>query len=407
MPEFIIKLGKLDKKLIWTLIYALSLILIYSVNEIFLVNKQHLALSQVGQSIGQIAIILIPVIFCYKDENKTENKTENKCTKKNAKYFSYLILLGLLLNAMIGINAIFFKSTSNHHESKFCSKEGVEIIFITLITMFFLKYNYFIHHIISIIIFCLVGVFIDSLINNWKQEFENKKFYHIIMYFAIILVEIFNYCYQKYMMDTLYYNYWNITLANGLSLFVQTGIYFVMILINEKEKSFNNLSTGYIVFGFIINVILGFFQYLSRILILHYFAPNHMLIAYEIMKIFFVLYLSNDINKWYSMIFFAFQLFILMFYLEILEFNFCKLNENTKRRISERAKIEELDNNCERFSVNNNQIDVGAGYTINQTNHRHIKTENEMSMMDKIEGFENSLSESKFSESVTNGINLN
>ena len=84
------------------------------------------------------------------------------------------------------------------------------------------------------------------------------------MYFAIILVEIVNYCYQKYMMDNLYYQYWNISLANGLSLFVQTGIYFVIELIIKKGESFNNLSTGYIVFGFIINIILGFLQYLSR-----------------------------------------------------------------------------------------------------------------------------------------------
>ena len=125
-----------------------------------------------------------------------------------------------------------------------------------------------------------------------------------------------------------------------------------------------------------------------------------MLIAYEIMKIFFVLYLSNNENKWYSLIFFAFQLFILMFYLEILEFNFCKLNENTKRSISQRAKIEELDNNCERFSINNSQIDVGAGYILNQTVTGSIKTE--MSIMDKIDGFENSLSQTKISESVLN-----
>ena len=329
MTEFIIKLGKLDKKLIWTFVYALSLILIYFVNGIFLVNKHHAGLSQIGHSIGQIAIILIPVIFCYKNENKTENK----CTKKNAKYFSYLILLGLLLNVMIGINAFLLNGPMNLHESKFCSKEGAEIIFITLITLFFLKYNYFIHHIISIIIFCLIGVFIDSLINNWSQEFENKKFYHIIMYFAIILVEIVNYCYQKYMMDNLYYQYWNISLANGLSLFVQTGIYFVIELIIKKGESFNNLS-------------------------------------------------------------------ILMFYLEILEFNFCKLNENTKRSISQRAKIEELDNNCERFSINNSQIDVGAGYILNQTVTGSIKTE--MSILDKSDGFGNSLSQTKISESVLN-----
>ena len=45
--------------------------------------------------------------------------------------------------------------------------DGIEIIFITLITYFILKYKYYIHHIISIIIFVILCIIIDIILKNY------------------------------------------------------------------------------------------------------------------------------------------------------------------------------------------------------------------------------------------------
>ena len=363
MKDFIFSLGLIDKKLIWTLIYTISQILRNLINNKYLKDKQHNQLDNIGGAIGQILIILIP-FFTYKNQNKSKEK---KCTKKNFLYIFLLLLFDLVFHLIVYVNVIVTNAPQNHHDSYFCAKVSAEIILITLVTFIFLKYKYFIHHIISLIIFCIIGVCIDFLLNNWEDNLLSKPFLQIIFYFIIILLEIVNYSYQKYMMDKLYFHYWNISLATGLSLFTQTFGSLVSNLIKKDEKTinlFHELKPGYIILGFFLNIIIGFIQYLSRILILDYFTPNHMMIAYELLKIYHVLIKSPSENKYYSLIFFVLQFFILMFYLEIFEFNFCKLNENTKRNIQNRAVSEGLIDNKSSKSQRSTYIELGTDYIL-------------------------------------------
>ena len=378
MKDFIFSLGIIDKKLIWALIFTLSQILKDLVNNKYLKDKQHEEMNSIGGGIGQILIILIP-FFTYKNQNKSKEK---KCTKKNFLYIFLLILFDLVFHIIIALNQKFTGASTNHHDSCFCSKVSVEIILITLVTFLFLKYKYFIHHIISLIIFCIIGVCIDFLLNNWEDNLLSKPFLQIIFYFIIILLEIVNYSYHKYMMDKLYFHYWNITLATGLSLFTQTFGSLVLNLIKKEEKTinlFHELKPGYIILGFFLNIIIGFGQYLSRILLLDYFSPNHMMISYELIKIYHVLMKSPSENKYYSLIFFVLQFLILMFYLEILEFNFCKLNENTKRNVQQRAGSEDLIDDKSTKSQRSTIIELGTGYILKDS--KTNKEENEFSYL--------------------------
>jgi len=378
MKDFIFSLGIIDKKLIWALIFTLSQILKDLVNNKYLKDKQHEEMNSIGGGIGQILIILIP-FFTYKNQNKSKEK---KCTKKNFLYIFLLILFDLVFHIIIALNQKFTGASTNHHDSCFCSKVSVEIILITLVTFLFLKYKYFIHHIISLIIFCIIGVCIDFLLNNWEDNLLSKPFLQIIFYFIIILLEIVNYSYHKYMMDKLYFHYWNITLATGLSLFTQTFGALVLNLIKKEEKTinlFHELKPGYIILGFFLNIIIGFGQYLSRILLLDYFSPNHMMISYELIKIYHVLMKSPSENKYYSLIFFVLQFLILMFYLEIFEFNFCKLNENTKRNVQQRAGSEDLIDDKSTKSQRSTIIELGTGYILKDS--KTNKEENEFSYL--------------------------
>ncbi len=54
------------------------------------------------------------------------------------------------------------------------------------------------------------------------------------------------------------------------------------------------------------------------------------------------------------------QIFILLFYLEIFEFNFCSLNKNTKKHILEREKERMID-----FTDPDNEIEI-QGYDISE-----------------------------------------
>ena len=62
-------------------------------------------------------------------------------------------------------------------------------------------------------------------------------------------------------------------------------------------------------------------------------------------------------------IFFILQFFVLMIYLEILELNFCNLNENTKRNIELRGLIDITGEFGRDSSLNN--VEINKDYLIN------------------------------------------
>mgnify|MGYP006916227576 CR=1 FL=1 len=330
-------------------------------------------------SVGQIFIILIPFIL----RHKHKNLEEKKCSKKSIKYYFLLALFNIIYYTLLSVRFMVINIDSNPHDSTFFTNEGIEIILIRLITFLFLKYKYFKHHIICLIIFCSLCVCMDLILNNYEINLLNKTAIEIIISIVIMIMEIVNYCYQKYMMETLFYHYWNLSFALGISLFIQQALYVCFLLIKKDEnliKSFENMEIGYAFLCFFIYLIIGFFLYLSRILTLYFYIPNYMLIAYELKIIFLVLTQNESDNKWYSLILLIFLFFILMFYLEILEFNFCKLNKNTKRNIQHRAKMEDINDLNNR---NASEIELDNGYFIDLN--KFGGTENELCILNNIE----------------------
>ena len=121
----------------------------------------------------------------------------------------------------------------------------------------------------------------------------------------------------------------------------------------EFKYSFSRFISWVILYGH-----LQLFQSLS----LENLSVNNMMISYELGKIAKILDGSKSDKKWYSIILFILQFIILLFFLEIFEFNFCNLNKNTKRNIEERS-LTTMDMRESINSVNN--IDIN-GYSFIQ-----------------------------------------
>ena len=100
----------------------------------------------------------------------------------------------------------------------------------------------------------------------------------------------------------------------------------------------------------------GIIQQILNVLIINLFTPNHMHIPYIINKIKKLLFNNsqNDNTRYYCIIPFVFQMLSLLFYVEILECNFCNLNKNTKRNILLR-EIKEM--NEKDIIINDYEID--------------------------------------------------
>jgi hypothetical protein len=156
------------------------------------------------------------------------------------------------------------------------------------------------------------------------------------------------------MIDRKYHSYWNILFFTGLFYFIIDIIYFIIIIIIDPYNNsiFNTFRKAKEKYFIVINVLLSaifefYLRTLITLLILEYFSFNHALISYVLTMI--VVNLISIIYNYalhkmhlFFLIPAVFQILSLLFFLEILEFNFCNLNQNTKRNIMIREKKEML-----------------------------------------------------------------
>ena len=84
--------------------------------------------------------------------------------------------------------------------------DAIELIIISLATYFILKYKYYKHHIISIVIIVIVCIFTDIFLKN----FTDTDGYKVISSITLILADSFLYSYFKYLIDYKYYYYLDI-----------------------------------------------------------------------------------------------------------------------------------------------------------------------------------------------------
>ena len=259
-------------------------------------------------------------------------------------------------------------------------KDSLEIIFITLATFFILKYKYHIHHFISLAIFTLLTVIIDLIL----KYYQKINITSIILSFLYILIESVYYTYLKYLVENKYYYTFDIIGIFGAFNILLVIVSFSIEVIIHKVKGTNRLifyfyffykeyQTWNMILRFIIGFIFeGFFLGTLEVLILKELTPNYVIIAYSLGRI--PLYMMgrdganriDDKKRWIIFAIFLIQIFILLFYLEILEFNFCSLNKNTKKSIIERESKESFTiEDINRENELDNEIEL-KGYDIGE-----------------------------------------
>ena len=334
-------------------------------------------IDSLAYSLGLISIIILPYcIFKYKNPEPLKKMI---FTKTNMKYQGILwlniILSIIFIGASSSVEAEDINDFNDPHVNILCTREAFGMAVLTILTIILLKEKYYLHHIISIVIFCLLSISIDFLLGNFTIGLIHQGIIKIIFDILSFILELFGYCYQTYMMNKLFYNYWSVGFSQGFLLFIINTILLLgsLILGNPygERNLFNNLyyyfrevNIGFIILRFLLKFIFfGLIMNIIKMSILNTLNANHLLIGYEISKISNILMKTTSGYKWYSLILFLFQFLCLMFFLEILEYNFCGLNNNTKRNIQLR---EDLDM-ANRDSLSSNNIELN-GYIFNNDN---------------------------------------
>ena len=350
--------GFYNKKILLPFGVALVQIIINIMNATFTEKQKNQVLEMFSVAFSEIAVAAIPLFRISAFKSDREHIRKNTRIFSALHYFVLFLIFGtfLVLNIVLSLLTVEYtknnKSFQNPHNSGLSSFEGIELIFICLVSIKLLKYKYFIHHVISIIIFILMCFFIDLIVGNFPDLFSKGSII-IILNIIIVLLDALDYNYQKYMMEFLFHSFWGISLTLGLINLICFSIMLIIFLIKVKENSikeenlmamafykyFEEVDTGIIIVKHILNLILNFALNLLRTLTIVHLTPDYVLISFTISRIFMIVLESKQYE---CLALFPIQFITLMFYLELIELNFFGLNKNTKRNIHERERREML-----------------------------------------------------------------
>ena len=222
--------------------------------------------------------------------------------------------------------------------------ESIEIIFVTLVAYFFLKYKYYIHHIISLIMLVIISVIIDLILGNYNYIATSL----VITSLLYIIADSFLYAYSKYLIEKKYYYFMDLLFASGAFDLILYIIIFPIInkiqningtykLIFQFFEFYKNYGAWHMTSIFLVSLIpKGLIVFLLKMQVLDALGINFMYISYQIGRIPSMIISIEGNNRWIVLVLSLFQIFFFLFYLEILEYNFCNLNKNTKKNIEER-----------------------------------------------------------------------
>ena len=338
----IISFGRIDKKLniiaILAIVRLINLIISNEVPGEYSID----ILCSINEEMGPIIIAII-MIFLFKQKEKKKN-----ANNKSMKYIVFLFILRLV---KCSYEKVFpYIITDNHYRfnSILITINGLEIIMISYGTFILLKYKYYIHHMISMLIYYALAISIDSIFGN----FTKINYKYVYIYIIFIINEVLLFCYLKYMMDKLYYHYSEVILFWGIIGLILKIIIFSGMIIYERKNNiegiifglkayFKEINIAIIIFlQFFYYIIYGAFFQSLFILLLYYLKPNHTVISDELNFYLNIIIFKDDPNKYYTIIPFIFQILALLLYFEILELNFWGLNRNTFKNIQIRERKE-------------------------------------------------------------------
>ena len=401
MVKKIIIFGEINKKHILPLSLAIYQVFNKIFNTYYPKNITNGIFELYSMALGMLSILFLPCIFKIK---VTEEEKEREIHKRKWLHYPLLIViywiyhLAKLFMVISKVKARGNDETINPFAESPFAFIGLEMILLTVASIILLKYKYFIHHIISMAGFILFGNFSDLLLGSYSEIIKFGAVPIIIQIFGIIS-DVVYYYYQKYMMEKLFYPYWTIsfTAGIGLALFATAILIYVLVL---KEKAnpfivdpqrfysyFNGNDIGLKVGKIILLYILSVVNTILNILNIYYFSPNYILISFQFSKFVDVLINESNSKKYFTIIFFVIQLFFLMIYLEILELNFCNLNQNTKKSIDFRSTIEASGENGRDSSIGLGVVDINEDYSLDLSENGD-KNNNNIELLQKSENEE-------------------
>ena len=206
-----------------------------------------------------------------------------------------------------------------------------DTLFIMIFSYFILKMKLYTHHFISLILILIFGIVI-IVIYNLDEERNWELFFQILNTFIVEILFSLEIVVAKYAIEFKYCSPYEICLFCGilsLIMYVDNLIYY-----------FSNLSLIEVIY-FILSMVHRFGFNIFCLLTTKYCTPSHIVIILILGEIYFGVPTEPLWKEIVEYIIYAFLVFDMLIFLEIIEINCLGIQKNTEKNITTRAR--ELD----------------------------------------------------------------
>lgn len=299
-----------------------------------------LSISQIICGLG----LIIEKVFLSGGHNKNlyqKNTNEKKYVviQKNHSIKNILFICLLLLFCSFFGNGGFYCSLKEKDKYPFWLY-GIQLICSLFLCKLLLEYKYSRHKVVSIIII-LISSLSSHICLVSINEYEHKSMlFQFIGGILYSLQEVL----EKYMMHIKYQSPFKLLFIEGIFGTIITGINFIVYI----QKAPNSLDWSSIKVPQIICFIcIGSLYHSIRIIINMKYSPTHRLLGDSLMgfvSIFsyiVLVFFQSGVAFIFLLIFHIIECFFLLVYNECITLHFCRLDIDTKKKILERANIEE------------------------------------------------------------------
>ena len=236
MSKKFIILGELSRKHLLPLFLALSYLAYLLINRFYPIYVKNNIMDLYSNSLGFAGIIIIPYIFKFTQNDIHNIPKEDEIQKNKHLHYFILIVVFILYTTAREIPSFLYPEPGKLSDSDDpFAYIGLEMICLTIVSIFLLKYKYYKHHILSIIGFVICGNACDLILGYYPHILDSGATLMIIKIIGVIFDVIF-FNVQKYMMEVLYYPYWRINITLGITLFCATTIILIYVLIDKNSN---------------------------------------------------------------------------------------------------------------------------------------------------------------------------
>ena len=242
-----------------------------------------------------------------------------------------------------------------------------DTLFIMIFSYFILKMKLYTHHFISLILILIFGIVI-IVIYNLDEERNWELFFQILNTFIVEILFSLEIVVAKYAIEFKYCSPYEICLFCGiLSLIIFSFLLIIFTFIPMSEIKyikkveyegkmyvdnliyyFSNLSLIEVIY-FILSMVQRFGFNIFCLLTTKYCTPSHIVIILILGEIYFGVPTEPLWKEIVEYIIYAFLVFDMLIFLEIIELNCLGIQKNTEKNITTRARELDLKINEDEF----------------------------------------------------------